>query len=126
METTQATVTRSRHQARPGRAALVATDLALLTGPAAGVIELPTRLFWSAPDRRFDLSDEDSLHWVYEIVLREASRPEDLTTYLNGEILTAIWPAIWLPATVRQAWEDHHPQLREAARQRPHYGHSAA
>jgi hypothetical protein len=126
METAQPAVTRSRHQARPGRAALVATDLAILTGPAAGVIELPVRLFWSAPDRCFDLSDEDSLHWLYEIVLREASRPEDLTAYLNGEILAAIWPAIWLPAGVRRAWEDQHPQLRAAAPRRPHYGHSAA
>jgi hypothetical protein len=34
---------------------LVAADLADLTGPAEGVVELPLRLFWSAPDRTFDL-----------------------------------------------------------------------
>ncbi len=126
MDTAQPAVIRSRHQARPGRAALVATDLAILCGPADGTVELPVRLFWSAPDRRFDLGDEDSLHWMYEIVLREASRPEDLTAYLNGEILARVWPAIWLPATVRRAWEEQHPQLRAATPRRRHYGHSAA
>jgi hypothetical protein len=126
METAQPAVTRSRHQARPGRAALVATDLAVLRGPAAGEVELPVRLFWSGPDRRFDLGDLDSLLWVYEIVLREASRPEDLITYLNGDVLASVWPDLWLPAGVRQAWEEQHPQLRAATPDRTRYSHTAA
>ena len=126
MATAQPAVFASRHPARPGRAALVATDLAILRGPAAGIIELPLRLFWSAPNRRFDLGDDDDVQWLYETVLREASRPSDLTEYLNGEILARVWPSIWLPAPVRQAWEDQHPQLRAAAPRRPRYGPSAA
>jgi hypothetical protein len=103
-----------RNQARPGRAAVVAADLADLRGPAAGTVELPLRLFWN-PDRTFDLGDPDLLRWMYENVLREASRPEDLAAYLDGELLVALWPELFLPRGVRQAWEDRHPALRAAA-----------
>ena len=103
---------RAAHQARPGRAALVATSLADLAGPAHGMVELPLRLFWSAPDRTFDLDQSPMLRALYEAVLREASRPEDLTGYLNGEILVAVWPDLFLPKGVRRAWEDQHPELR--------------
>ena len=61
------------------------TDLASLHGPTGGVaVELPLRLFWSSPDRTFDLSEPFQRRWLYQTVLREASRPEDLTSYLNG------------------------------------------
>jgi hypothetical protein len=103
-----------RYQARPGRAAVVAADLADLRGPVAGTVELPLRLFWN-PDRTFDLGDPDLLRWMYENVLREASRPEDLAAYLDGELLAALWPDLFLPRGVRQAWEDRHAVLRAAA-----------
>jgi hypothetical protein len=103
-----------RYQARPGRAAVVAADLADLRGPVAGTVELPLRLFWN-PDRTFDLGDPDLLRWMYENVLREASRPGDLAAYLDGELLVALWPDLFLPRGVRQAWEDRHPVLRAAA-----------
>jgi hypothetical protein len=48
-------------------------------------------------------------------VLREAGRPEDLTTYLDGDTLIALWPDLYLPKGVRQAWEDQHPVLQGAA-----------
>jgi prevent-host-death family protein len=105
---------RMAYQARPGRAALVAVSLADLAGPAHGVAELPLRLFWSAPDRTFDLDQPPMLQALYETVLREASRPDDLTSYLNGEILVAVWPDLFLPKGVRRAWEDQHPELRAA------------
>jgi prevent-host-death family protein len=105
---------RTAYQARPGRAALVAASLADLIGPAHGVVELPLRLFWSAPDRTFDLDQPSMLRALYETVLREASRPGDLTSYLNGEILVAVWPDLFLPKGVRRAWEDQHPELRAA------------
>jgi hypothetical protein len=53
--------------------------------------------------------------WLYETVLREASRPEDLTAYLNGDTLIALWPHLYLPRGVRQAWEDRHSVLRATA-----------
>jgi len=105
----------SARPARPGRKVLVAADLADLRGPAEGVIELPLRLFWSATDRTFDLSDPALLRSMYEKVLREAIRMDELTTYLNSGRLTAAWPDLFLPKDVRQAWEHQHPSLRRAA-----------
>jgi antitoxin (DNA-binding transcriptional repressor) of toxin-antitoxin stability system len=105
---------RTAYQTRPGRSALVAASLADLSGPDHGVVELPLRLFWSAPDRTFDLDQPSMLQALYETVLREASRPDDLTSYLNGPILVAVWPELFLPKGVRRAWEDQHPELRAA------------
>jgi hypothetical protein len=99
------------YEARPGRGALVAGDLADLRGPVSGTVELPIWLFWY-PDRTFDLDDPATLRWMYQTVLREASRPEDLTTFLNGATLAALWPDLFLPKGVRQAWEDRYPVLR--------------
>jgi DNA invertase Pin-like site-specific DNA recombinase len=104
----------TRHESRPGRGALVATSLADLRGPVHGTTELPIWLFWY-PDRTFDLDEPGMLPWMYQIVLREASRPEDLTNCLNADTLIAIWPDLYLPKGVRQAWEDQHPALRAAA-----------
>jgi hypothetical protein len=100
----------SRYQARPGRRALVIADLADLRGPADGIDELPIWLFWQA-NRAFDLGDPAIRRWVYQIVLREASRAQDLTRYLNAGVLRAIWPDLRLPRGVRQAWEELHPSL---------------
>jgi len=102
---------RGRFAARPGRAALVAGDLDELRGPVSGVAELPIWLFW-CPDRTFDLDDPGMLRWMYQNVLREAVRTEDLTAYLNGGKLVEVWPDLVLPRGVRQAWEDRHPVLR--------------
>ena len=106
---------RTQYRARPGRRAIVVTDLASLCGPVTGAVELPLRLFWSSPDRTFDLGDPFQRRWLYQTVLREASRPEDLTRYLDSGMLVALWPELRLPAGVRQAWEDRHPALRAAA-----------
>lgn len=105
----------SRHQSRPGRRALVAADLEDLRGPAEGMVTLPLRLFWSVPGHAFDLNDPDSLRWYYETVLREASRPDDLARYLDRATLARLWPALFLPRGVRQAWEERHPALRAVA-----------
>ena len=89
--------------------AIVVTDLASLRGPAAGTVELPLRLFWSSPDRTFDL-DKPFMR-LYQTVLREASRPEDLIRDLDRQTLISLWPGLHLPRGVRQAWEEHHPVL---------------
>jgi hypothetical protein len=60
--------------------------------------------------------------WLYQIVLREASRPQDLTGYLDRDTLAAVWPELHLPRGVRQAWEEHHPQRRAASPGRPDAG----
>ena len=115
MVTMPAETSRARYQSRPGRHAVVAASLADLKGSTEGTVELPLWLYWSSPDRTFDLSMPFMLRSMYETVLGEASRPEDLTTYLDGDTLIALWPDLYLPKGVRQAWEDRHPVLRAAA-----------
>jgi hypothetical protein len=110
MTATSTAATQAPHEARPGRGTLVAGDLADLRGPVSGTVELPLWLFW-CPDRTFDLDDPAMLRWMYQTVLREASRPEDLTAFLNGDTLVALWPDLFLPKGVRQAWEERYPVL---------------
>jgi hypothetical protein len=113
MATVRAAVPRRRHASRSGRGGLVAASLTDLRGPVHGRVELPIWLFWY-PDRTFDLDEPGMLPWMYQIVLREASRPEDLA-YLDEDMLIALWPGLFLPKGVRQAWEEQHPALRAAA-----------
>jgi hypothetical protein len=115
MDTEHVPVRVAPYQARPGRRALVALDLADLRGPVGGTVELPLRLFWSGTGRTFDLADPGTRQWVYETVLQGASRPDDLTRFLNGDTLVALWPQLFLPRGVRMAWEDQHPVLRATA-----------
>lgn len=114
MEDAAPIAVRTRHPARPGRRAIVVTDLSGLRGPARGTVTLPLRLYWSGPSPAFDLDDPDLCRWLYEIVLREAADPGELTTYLNGDKLVEVWPRLFLPEGVRRAWEEHHPVLRAA------------
>lgn len=112
MATVRTATPRPRYQSRPGRGVLVAASLPDLQGPIHGTVELPIWLFWH-PDRTFNLDEPGMLPWMYQIVLREASSTEDLA-YLNGDRLTALWPGLFLPKGVRQAWEDQHPELHAA------------
>jgi hypothetical protein len=100
--------------ARPHRPVLVAGTLDELTGPTRGLVELPLRLWWN-PHRAFDLSQPTMLAWMYENVLREAIRVDELRAHLNGRTLVRLWPQLNLPRAVRNAWEARHPQLRLAA-----------
>jgi len=47
-------------------------------------------------------------------VLRESGSLEDLTTSLDRDTLIALWPRLYLPRGVRQAWEARHSALRSA------------
>src|SRR5215472_4687795 len=115
MDTARAAATWVPYQARPGRPVLVIDDLAGLCGPASGEVVLPLRLFWSPAGRVFDLGNPHDLRAMYQFVLNEAIHAGELTTYLNSDTLTAIWPHLFLPKGVRRAWEEHHPRLRAAA-----------
>jgi len=114
MDSVGAVGVRTQHEARPGRRAIVVTDLASLRGPARGTVELPLWLYWSGASPAFDLGKPSMRRWLYEIVLREAASAEDLTSYLDRDALIALWPELHLPKGVRQAWEEHHPVLRAA------------
>lgn len=102
---------RVAYLARPHRPALVARSLDELRGPVKGTVELPQRLMWN-PNRRFDLDNRDLLLWMYENVLREAIRHDELRRWINGRMLPRVWAELNLPHGVRQAWEARHPQLR--------------
>src|SRR5215472_14544009 len=109
METARTQRSNGQHQARRGRAVVVAADLADLRGPTQGTVDLPIWLFWSSPDHTFDLAKPHMLRLLYEIVLGAATRVEDLSTYLDGDTLAAVWPELYLPKGVRRAWEERHP-----------------
>jgi hypothetical protein len=117
---------RTKHQARPGRRAIVVTDLASLRGPDHGTVELPLRLFWSSADRGFDLDCPSTCRSCYQTVLREAARASDLVEYLNRSLLVRLWPDLRLPAGVRRAWEELHPVLRSRGSDMPGFASRSA
>ena len=95
---------------RDSRPWAVASSLDGLTGPASGFLELPLHLNWS-PRRRFDLSVPGQLFAAYVAVLNEASEDE-LSRYLNRDLLIDVWPRLVLGAECARAWEERHPELR--------------
>ena len=105
----------SPHQARPGRRAIVISDLADLHGPASGKVILPKRLFWSPAGSVWDLDDPFTLRAMYQTVLREAFHAAELARWLNGPRLVEEWPGLHLPRGVRQAWEEQHYALSAAS-----------
>jgi hypothetical protein len=115
MAATQSRPRSRHHQSRPGRSVVVAPRLADLRGPAEGTVRLPLWLNWSSTGHAFDLADHDMRLWLYQTVLREAGSVADLAAYLDRDTLIALWPELYLPKGVRQAWEDRHAALRAAA-----------
>lgn len=97
-----------------GRPYTVPDSLEELTGPTTGVVELPQRLDWSEQGR-YDLSDPRQRNLMYEVVIRESMRVEDLRAFLHGPTLTRIWRRIWLPRKVRSLWESRFPNLAKTA-----------
>jgi hypothetical protein len=100
------------YQSRPGRLAVVVTDLSALHGPTSGVVALPHRLLWR-PDRSVDLSQPWQVIAMYETVLTEAVRVDELCDWLDGPTLIRLWNELYLPRGVRRAWEDRYPVLRQ-------------
>ena len=81
---------------------LLPETLGELTGPVTGVIQLPLRLDWSER-AEFHLDDPAERNVMYERVIREATRADDLRSYLNGEVLRQVWGRLFLPARVRRS-----------------------
>ena len=79
-----------------------------------GVVQLPLRLDWS--DRMvFHLEEPAERNLMYERVIREAMRADDLRMYLNESVLRQVWSLLFLPRNVRKRWEQRFPDLRLAA-----------
>ena len=90
----------------------VADDFALLRGRTTGFVTLPRHLDWSG-SADYDLDSPGRIVDLYRTVLIEATKPDDLHAFLDQAILTRLWPSLWLPADLRQAWEDRFPELRQ-------------
>jgi hypothetical protein len=85
-----------------------------LTGPTTGVLDLPLRLDWSEQSR-YDLADDRQRNLMYERVIRESMRVEDLRAYLHGPTLLRVWRQLWLPHKVRALWESRFQSLARTA-----------
>lgn len=88
--------------------------LADLTGPTAGIVELPVTIDWG-PKRSYDLGSDADRRIVYERVLREASSTEEVCRFVNGRVLVAVWSRLWLPQRVRTRWQERFSELVRAA-----------
>jgi hypothetical protein len=102
------------YESRPGRPVLVIGELSDLRGPATGKIVLPSRLYPEPAGAVFDLEEPSLLAEAYQVVLSEAIGAWELATWLNAARLIQAWPELYLPAGVRQAWEEIHPVLTSA------------
>lgn len=98
------------HSFAARRPIAIIDDLASLHGPSAGIVNLPLNIDWS-PKRTYDLNDEADRRVLYERVLREALRVDQLAELLNAGLLTRVWPHLWLPREVRARWEHRFPEL---------------
>jgi len=93
---------------------LLPDTLGELAGPVTGVIQLPLRLDWS-DHMVFHLEEPAERNLMYERVIREATRADDLRSYLNESVLRQVWGLLFLPRRVRQNWEQRFPDLRLVA-----------
>ena len=90
---------------------LVPETLDELTGPVSGIVVLPLRLDWTER-AEFRLDDPAERNVMYERVIREATRIDDLRAYVNGTVLREAWRQLFLPVRVRRIWEEQFPVLR--------------
>jgi len=93
---------------------VVADSLTELRGPTTGVARLPVHLDWSGHPE-YDLSRPARVASMYKTVLSEAASVDDLRTWLDGETLQRLWPALWLPVRLRRLWEDRFPHLADTS-----------
>ena len=81
-----------------------------LCGPTAGRVTLPLHIDWT-PSNTYDLGDEARVCTMYATVLREAKSEDDLSRFLDRELLVRAWSSLRLPDFIRESWERRFPQL---------------
>lgn len=72
-------------------------------GQALETVELPLRLNWSEPGRRFDLRNRSDRARLYEIVLREGEA-KDILKYMDDTLLVDLWDELVIPKEIRDLW----------------------
>jgi hypothetical protein len=92
------------------RQVVVAPDLDALHGPLHGRWQLPLHLDSSARPF-YDFGTRSDRTQAYQLVLLEAADPTDLEQWLQHAELLRLWPELYLPRTVRAAWQGEHPIL---------------
>ncbi|WP_233625189.1 hypothetical protein, partial [Actinoplanes sp. ATCC 53533] len=89
---------------------VVPASLADLHGPVSGLVVLDRSLDWSG-DSTYDLDDAGDLQVMYQTVLNQATATENLSRWLDGDLLRQMWPELWLPARLRALWQARFPEL---------------
>jgi hypothetical protein len=79
--------------------------------PEHGIVTLPINVFWSGPERKWDLENRRQRIQVYELVLTEGSE-DDVRRFIDIDELVRLWPDLWLSPHVRAAWSGHLRRLR--------------
>jgi hypothetical protein len=92
------------------REVVVAPDLGVLRGPLRGRRQLPLHLDSSARPYYEFASARDHAQ-AYQLVLLEAVDVADLGQWLERAELLRLWPELYLPRTVRAAWQGAPPLL---------------
>lgn len=107
----------------------VPASLVELRGPTGGVLRLPLSVYsaGAGTGREFDLTDPGQQAELYEIVLTNGTAAEQ-ARYLHADRLRALWPGLWLPAALREAWRTLLPEPAAGGRAagRPAADHSTA
>lgn len=84
-----------------------------LDGPVHGVVEMPAHLAWTGR-RCYDLDDPADIAVLYERIIVEATRIDDLEL-LAATTVRTLWHRLFLPARVRELWQARFPELTRAA-----------
>lgn len=108
--TAASTAAPPRHTLPDSLVYVVPRALEDLRGPAAGVVELPIHLDWG-PDTSYHVDDEGSCRSLYQLTLQNSGSIDEISSIVNADRLTALWPSLRLAARCRQEWESAFPQL---------------
>jgi hypothetical protein len=95
------------YQLRP---VVVAPDLGALHGPTHGSHQLPRHLDSSARTY-FNLAVPADRKEAYQLVLLEAADVTDHEQWRQSTQLLELWSELYLPRTVRAAWQSAHADL---------------
>ena len=100
----QALIRELRYRLRRELAPEIPDDLDVPGLPKArGIVKLPLRINWSAPELTYDLADRRECALLYELVLAEGSA-EDVRWFIDVDVLLDLWDELVLPRAVSTAW----------------------